>query len=354
MSDTVDEVVAATGALLQVCILVMSRFSQVSLNEFHTPSPHFQLCDERTRSAMEDALPETENQVVDAVAATAVVEGSDQEPNDYASQSPTPTVKAWDTQWDAPWVAGRPRLAVTRVILLVRHGHYMDSAPNDTSRVLTALGRLQAAATGARLRARLESLGCDLPTCIIHSSMTRAVQTAQLIRDAAFPTLPLSCDPDLREGAPAVPEPNWWRPSPTDVARDSIRIERAFKRYFHRAVGSRDGAQHDAFNDSGAPVETPAADNGGAGTSRSAVAQPELSTPAAPSMQAMRHAAEVYVAHGNVIRFFVLRALQLDPTAWLRLVVPHGSITTVAITPDGDVLLQGLGDCGHLEADLVS
>jgi serine/threonine-protein phosphatase PGAM5 len=228
--------------------------------------------------------------------------------------------------------------------------------------VLTPLGRLQAAATGARLRARLDTLGCDPPSVIVHSSMTRAVQTAQIIRDTGFPHLSLACDPDLREGAPQVPDPNWWRPSLADVRRDSVRIERAFRRYFHRAVEPaaveespplQPGNTEGAAGAQGSDVEDPPSE---AVICAAAAAMPELSTPVAPPMSSpcLRHTAEVYVCHGNVIRWLVLRALQLPTEAWLRIVVPHGSVTTLAITSEGDVLLQGLGESGHIDADLVT
>ena len=246
------------------------------------------------------------------------------------------------------------RVPVTRVLLLVRHGHYVDSGSCDGERVLTALGRLQAAATGARLRSRLEALQVDPPTRVVHSNMSRAVQTAQIIRDAAFPALPLVCDPDLREGAPAVPEPNWWRPAVADVRRDNVRIERAFKRYFHRAFAEEVNEEHvHHIAAAGAPVEVTDPSLGACDSDSRSQAQTELSTPAVPS-QATSHRAEIFVAHGNVIRWLVLRALQLPTEAWLRIVLPHGSITTIAITPDGDVLLQGLGDTGHIDSDLVS
>ncbi len=65
----------------------------------------------------------------------------------------------------------------------------------------------QAAATGARLRARLAALECEPPREIVHSTLARAAETALLLRDAGFPGAALVPDAALREGAPAVPSP---------------------------------------------------------------------------------------------------------------------------------------------------
>jgi len=48
------------------------------------------------------------------------------------------------------------------------------------------------------------------------------------------------------------------------------------------------------------------------------------------------------------------RALQLPPEAWLRMSLPHCSITRITIRPNGRVSLKGLGDAGHLPADMVT
>jgi broad specificity phosphatase PhoE len=57
---------------------------------------------------------------------------------------------------------------------------------------LSALGRAQSSAIGERLR----TAGV---TRIVHSPLTRAVETAQLIDDELTPEVPLEPDPELRE-----------------------------------------------------------------------------------------------------------------------------------------------------------
>jgi len=60
---------------------------------------------------------------------------------------------------------------------------------------------------------------------------------------------------------------------------------------------------------------------------------------------------EVIVTHANVIRYFVCRALQLPPEAWLRMSLHNGSITWLSIRPDGLVFVRELGDTGHMPAN---
>lgn len=56
----------------------------------------------------------------------------------------------------------------------------------------------------------------------------------------------------------------------------------------------------------------------------------------------------VLVCHGNVIRYFVCRALQLPPEAWLRFSVHNGSYTVLTVLPSGRVSASVIGESGHL------
>jgi serine/threonine-protein phosphatase PGAM5 len=116
---------------------------------------------------------------------------------------------------------------VTRRIVLIRHGQYEDRATSDEERVLTPLGREQAALTGQRLRLLLEhfkSLNRDengnekpLELNLTMSTMTRARETAQIILEH-LPEIPTAESYLLREGAPIEPEPplcqTVWNPEP--------------------------------------------------------------------------------------------------------------------------------------------
>ena len=193
--------------------------------------------------------------------------------------------------------------AGSRTLYLVRHGQYanIDTSDDDAQHVLTPLGREQAAQTGRRLAALLAGTPVR---CVTHSTMSRAAETAALVAEA-LPGVPLVPCALLREGAPARPEPDNWKPLEKDVWADGARIEAAFRAHFRRAE----------------PGEPPA---------------------------------EVIVCHGNVIRYSALRALQLPPEAWLRLGLANGSITKVVLRADGGVSVHCLGDSGHFEPKLIT
>ncbi|XP_008548399.1 serine/threonine-protein phosphatase PGAM5, mitochondrial [Microplitis demolitor] len=199
-----------------------------------------------------------------------------------------------DNEYNAEIEAHTPR--TTRHLLLIRHGQYNLNGSTDAERTLTELGRNQAASTGKRL-AQLA-----LPySLIVRSTMARAQETSKII-ESSLPNVPVVDDSLLVEGCPILPEPpiSRWRPD-KNYFTDSPRIEAAFRKYFHR---DRPKQESDSYT--------------------------------------------IIVGHSNVIRYFVCRALQFPPEAWLRLSLKHASITWVSIHPSGRVTLRGFGDAGHM------
>ena len=63
----------------------------------------------------------------------------------------------------------------------------------------------------------------------------------------------------------------------------------------------------------------------------------------------LEHEYIVIVAHMNVIRYFVARALQLPPEVWLRFRGDNCGITEIIVGPEGGVSLGRFADTGHLE-----
>ncbi len=63
---------------------------------------------------------------------------------------------------------------------------------------------------------------------------------------------------------------------------------------------------------------------------------------------------DILVAHGNVIRYLVVKALKVDPRAWLGMSVPHASLTVIQVQPDGSARVLAVGDSGHIPSPLLS
>jgi serine/threonine-protein phosphatase PGAM5 len=256
---------------------------------------------------------------------------------------------AWDYNWDGHMtsVSTPERVATpeglreskaagkTRHIILVRHGQYDETHKEDGKRILTPLGRRQAIKTGQRLAilARGGMGGMDerfdAPCKIkaIHQSdMARAKETALLIA-SWLPDVPVvDPDPNLNEGIPAPMIP--LRPDVPNVEQavdaDRDRIEEAFQKYIHRSE------------------TTP---------SSLSLSPEESNKDGTADKNQVEQEFEIIVCHGNVIRYFFCRALQLPPEAWLRLSVFNCSLTYLMIHPNGYVQARMLGDVGHLDYD---
>lgn len=216
----------------------------------------------------------------------------------------------------------------TRHLILVRHGQYEEnSGDTDEDRKLTPLGRQQATQTGQRLAEIAKgstsfrnpsSQGACKIRAIRVSNMTRAKETADLIAqelgqdvtkpdrllNEALPSPMIPCRPDIQGATEEIDE-------------NHDRVEQAFRKYFYRSNthGSREHKLTDFFH---------------------------------PHPEDEDDEFEVIVCHGNIIRYFFCRALQLPPEAWLRFSIFNCSLTYLIIRPNGTVSARMLGDIGHL------
>jgi serine/threonine-protein phosphatase PGAM5 len=233
----------------------------------------------------------------------------------------------WDLNWDGRHPTPLPdkeverkrqrllrKQGVTRHIVLIRHGQYDERHKEDDKRILTELGRQQAHLTGKRL-AEMIAGGDDKATpcnvTFLHvSDLARAKETADIIAQY-LPTVKRSVpDARLNEGRPAHTIPSGGKVSADSIIKmdeQHKRIEKAFRAYFYRADEPR--GDHEDLT---------------------------------------KHEYEIIVGHANVIRYFVLRALQLPPEAWLRTCNFNCSLTYLTIRPTGSVSLRMFGDIGHL------
>ena len=190
--------------------------------------------------------------------------------------------------------------------MLVRHGQYEEKGSTDAERMLTPLGRKQAEMTGRRINEMLAAGKLAPIKCVYYSTMQRATETSNIILEQLTAQENIRREPCsmIREGAVCRPDPPavGWPVTDEDFDKEGLRVQAAFKNHIHRA--SED--QEESYT-------------------------------------------TVLVCHGNVIRYLALKALQLEPEAWLRLAVYNGSITILEVRSNGFVSLRALGDTGHFE-----
>lgn len=186
-----------------------------------------------------------------------------------------------------------------RRLVLVRHAQ-------SEGKALTAQGREQATKTGKHLQTLLGKTARVVYT----SRSAEASETAKLLQ----PHLG-NCEvaqlSQLDEGIPTIPSP---RPAAFNkehekaIGLDGPRLEGAFSCLFVRPTGA----------------------------------------------QLDRSAVEVVVSSGNILRYFVCRALQLPDTAWLRFKCEHCGIVMMDINVAGEVTLSEFGSVGHIPSNLRS
>ena len=217
----------------------------------------------------------------------------------------------WDYNWDKRQHLvsnDKEKKRIVHRVYLIRHGQYV-SGKEDKERILTPLGREQAQETGVRLARLLKEDNDKKLTRFVYSTMSRATETALLIKGSMNiddkEVDIVSCSM-IREGACYKPEPpiakERWPVTEEDFFKDTKRIEAGFRNYIYRPDQTKEDSESTC---------------------------------------------SILVCHGNVIRYFVCRALQITPAAWLRMAVYNASITTIEIWSDGKVSLRGLGDVGH-------
>jgi len=181
-------------------------------------------------------------------------------------------------------------------VYLIRHGFYdRDPDPNADdvkANGLNALGHEQARMVGAKLA----SLPIK-PAAFVTSNYRRARETAEDIGQALGRTPEV--DTLIHECTPAADRPDLMkRTSAAELAACDSNLARAWAKYM---------------------LPTPDRD---------------------------RH--DILVCHGNVIRWFVARAVAGDSRRWGWMEAANASITILAVRPDGTLRLVSFNDVGHL------
>jgi broad specificity phosphatase PhoE len=182
-----------------------------------------------------------------------------------------------------------------RFVYLIRHGHYdrVDSLDDRIANGLSERGHAQARLLGKRLAAVSVK-----PTRFVCSDLLRAIETADEIEGflrmgkATRDTLLAECtSPSSRPGMNEEHDS-------AELAACQANMEAAWAKYF------------------------------------------------TPSPQADEH--DILVCHGNVIRWFVNRAISNDTRHWTSLDIANASLTVIAVRPDGGTRLVLYSDVGHL------
>jgi serine/threonine-protein phosphatase PGAM5 len=209
-------------------------------------------------------------------------------------------IKEWFIAPDADIQTEREKYDIqnsvaVRDIVMVRHGQYITTPGPDFGN-LTAVGNEQARITAERLR---QLFGNHKQVrCIYHSDLPRAKQTAEAIANV-FPGVPVRETSLLAEAIPAQPNPPTTN-CPEYIPAEGERLEKAFRSFFARPLG-----------------ET-------------------------------TEAVDIIVGHGNCFRFFICRAMQIDPRYWLRMAIYNCGISRVEVDANGGVSVKAVGDVGHL------
>jgi serine/threonine-protein phosphatase PGAM5 len=199
----------------------------------------------------------------------------------------------------APLHAADVAAPAARTIVLVRHGYYLPDAKADPKLgpQLAPLGVAQAHLAGARL--------AGLPTrfdAMYVSPVQRARDTAALIGED-FPARRFEVVDDLAECTPPTRRAAIMaKEKPADLAACKAQFDRLFARYFKPASGHEQ--------------------------------------------------TDLMVCHGNVIRNMVVRAMGVDPQAWLEMSVGNASITRIRVEADGSFKVISVGDVGHIPPGL--
>lgn len=187
-----------------------------------------------------------------------------------------------------------------RTIYLIRHGEYYqsDTTDSDINKKLTPLGIAQA----RLLSARLKGMSVEF-TSLTSSTMTRARETALVINED-FPKLKLQQSNLIRECTP----PTWRK----DVMNETDSLE---------LIKCKENLEK-AFQD----IFVPSPDSNDRN--------------------------DIIVCHGNVIRYFVTKVLNVNTMSWLQMSITNCSLTIIRIMPDGKMKLDAFSDYGHIPENM--
>lgn len=63
---------------------------------------------------------------------------------------------------------------------------------------------------------------------------------------------------------------------------------------------------------------------------------------------------DLIVCHGNIIRYFLCKALNIDINNWIKFDINHGGISKVAIDENGNMRVMSHNETNHIPSNLIS
>jgi len=206
-----------------------------------------------------------------------------------------------------------------RHLYVIRHGQRLSGNGNDRLGLgITDIGKIQAEHTAERLRL--------IPVnSIYYSTLRRASETAKIISQY-LPKAQMHGSQLLWECIPYLPPDfiTWYKANRGRISHDSITtpIQMAPWLALWTADTSWDVIEQ--------------------GFEQAKQAWAHFFRPAREE----RH--EVLVCHGNILRFFMVRALQAPLHTWINTDINNCGISEFVVHPGGEVALVSHNDTGHL------
>ena len=210
-----------------------------------------------------------------------------------------------------------------RHIYLVRHAQREPTAgPDEFGPGLSLLGWKQAHITAQRLAA----LKVD---AIYTSSLRRTMETARIIA-VEFPNVPIRPSALLWECIPAMPDfAVEWHKTQLNGDTSRTKIPPEVKPWVNLWMEDTSIKEIEA----------------GFEQARQAWLKYFV-----PSRGKDRH--DIIVCHGNIMRYFVMRALIVPPEAWRNADIYNCGISEIVIEGDGRIMLLSHNDHGHLPSEM--
>lgn len=237
----------------------------------------------------------------------------------------------------------------TTHVILVRHGHYASSQTSDLDMngPLTDLGIEQARRTGVFLQEYLSARGVlkRFPVFpVYHSGVRRSHETAQRIAEM-FPSgassVELRENKLFREAWPGNPLPSTNqkmlpRENLESMVSDAARLKIAWRTMFRHLIPSDLSTR-----------EVPLSDEDRDKFARTIGAR--------SSQTRVDDRYRIVVCHANIIRWFVCKALGVDPDGtWGRMRYNHCGVTALEIDSVGNVQLAYMNQTAHLDTTMLS